>query len=91
MQYDYPKSTETMSSKKTTALKSEEADSYSTASFESEDNELSYSSSFSSEDGSASSSIQDSVGTSTPKGKRKTIQVCCQTLQYWCTCDDTTS
>ena len=34
----------------------------------------------------ASSAENSRPGTS--EGKLKTIQVCCQTLEYWCTCDD---
>ena len=34
----------------------------------------------------ASSAGNSRPGTS--EGKLKTIQVCCQTLEYWCTCDD---
>ena len=39
----------------------------------------------------ASDTTSASVGNSRPvssEGKLKTIQVCCQTLEYWCTCDD---
>lgn len=56
--------------------------SYSSASFESVD-----------EDSETDSSIVDeerSIGRTDScscKGVRKTIQVCCQTLEYWCTCD----
>lgn len=39
---------------------------------------------------SSGSSLMDSVSktASTAAGRHKTIQVCCQTLQYWCTCQD---
>ena len=33
------------------------------------------------------SSVEESR-TESPRGKLKTIHVCCQTLEYWCTCDD---
>ncbi len=38
---------------------------------------------------SRSMSPRPSGQTNTSTGKHKTIQVCCQTLEYWCTCDDT--
>ena len=46
----------------------------STASFESDESSL--------ESSSCAASEQP------PKGVHRTIQVCCQTLEYWCTCDD---
>lgn len=60
------------------------------------DDEDSYSSFFESEPDmesfgeSSESSLMDSVSkTASPAaGRHKTIQVCCQTLQYWCTCQD---
>lgn len=54
--------------------------SYSSASFESTDGE-SEADSFIADEKSASTGHTDS------KGVRRTIQVCCQTLEYWCTCD----
>ena len=63
----------------------EEEDSYS-LSFESEAESNTTSSHVSESSG---SSVMDSVSrtVSPSKGTRKTIHVCCQTLHYWCTCD----
>lgn len=88
MQYAYPKARVKHKVKnpenKTTSSRSEGVEaSYSSASFESTDGESD-----------ADSFIADKEITSTPgrmghssKGVRRTIQVCCQTLEYWCTCD----
>ncbi len=58
-------------------------ESYSTTSFESAGTR---SSSGSQGDSSVGESISQSA--SPEKGRHKTIQVCCQTLEYWCTCKD---
>lgn len=68
-------------------------DSYSMSSFESEpesDAELKPEMYSNSSSESTGSSILESVSRagSPSKGKHKTIQVCCQTLQYWCTCEE---
>lgn len=101
MQYSYPtfpskeshgknKATKTIAdSSKNTSSRcssscSNEMDSYSTASFESEPSD-----DISTGSDSDSSELMESVSRSSPSktGRQKTIQVCCQTLQYWCTCD----
>lgn len=56
--------------------------SYSSASFESTDVGSETDSSIVDED-----SVCSGTGDQSSKGVRKTIQVCCQTLEYWCTCD----
>ena len=65
---------------------SNDMDSYSTASFESDPSDVASSDGESDTD---SSEPVESVSRSSPSktGRQKTIQVCCQTLQYWCTCD----
>ncbi len=85
MQYAYPKAkSKSKAVKERTSSRSESVEaSYSSASFESTDGESE-----------AGSFIDDEEIASTPrvmghssKGVRRTIQVCCQTLEYWCTCD----
>ena len=81
MKHAYPKSKVTEAKSKTATQRTKSLDaSYSTASFESTD-----------ADSETDSSIVDeghSVSSRTScKGVRKTIQVCCQTLEYWCTCE----
>ena len=96
MQYSYPadprkgrrrhRHTSTASSTASSAISSgkncssDMADSYSTASFESE------ASSSSGESDTDSSVLMGGISRS-KTGRQKTIQVCCQTLQYWCVCD----
>ena len=89
MRYAYPKANvnnvkpskakKPMGERTSSRLESLEA-SYSSASFESTDGESE-----------GDSFIDDENSASTPagssKGVRRTIQVCCQTLEYWCTCD----
>jgi len=77
IKYDYLKTSE-IKPKKTGSYRSGSADSLYTASSAS-----SYSL--------ASDTVSSLIGNSRPvssEGKLKTIQVCCQTLEYWCTCDD---
>ena len=91
MKYAYPKAkTSDVKSKvkksmnERTSSRSESVEaSYTSASFESTDGESE-----------TDSFIDDEKSTSSPggmghssKGVRRTIQVCCQTLEYWCTCD----
>ena len=89
MKYGYPKDPaaakkSTKKSKKTLS-KSPSVESYTSASFESSDPGSSHGDS---DDKSSvySEFASDEVITALT-GKRKTIQVCCQTLEYWCTCD----
>lgn len=56
--------------------------SYSSASFDSTDVESETDSSIVDKD-----DVSSGTGDQRSKGVRKTIQVCCQTLEYWCTCD----
>ena len=87
MKHSYPKDKLTDAKVKkvdhrTTKSKSLEA-SYSSPSFESTDVGSESESSIVDRDSVSSSR----TGDQSSKGKRKTIQVCCQTLEYWCTCD----
>ena len=88
MQYAYPKAKvgdvkpkvkKPVNERTSSRSESVEA-SYSSASFESTDGESE-----------ADSFIADEESANTPgfssRGVRRTIQVCCQTLEYWCTCD----
>ena len=94
MQYTYPKAkgSDTLKPKNKnivnersrTSSRSESVDtSYSSASFESTDGD-SEGDSFIADEESASTGRMGHAGC---KGVRRTIQVCCQTLEYWCTCD----
>ena len=97
MQYSYPKSKETTEAKPSKTNKGSKdvtipsgsrasMESYSMSSFESaEASDLSEQSSLYSEQYSSDSEDVDSPAKGEPR--LKTIQVCCQTLQYWCTCD----
>ena len=67
--------------RRTTRSTSLEA-SYSSASFESTDVGSETDSSIVDED-----SVSSGTGDQSSKGVKKTILVCCQTLEYWCTCD----
>lgn len=88
MKYDYPKDpsadlTNGPSTKPTKRYSRQTSiDSYKSASFESCDSETSDSQSSFEEDESPR------IVSVTTTGTRKTVQVCCQTLHYWCTCDD---
>ena len=97
MQYNYPQSKEN----KTLKLPScrdempkpanggqtpNSMDSYSNDSFESDEFEEDIGRSG---DSTESSSSKSPVSTIAVTGTHKSIQVCCQTLQYWCTCKDT--
>lgn len=88
IQYSYPKSKETSQTRHKTKAETKDTsdsgasvESYSMSSFESEVEADS--------EGSNTSLVMESVSrTASPsKGTRKTVQVCCQTLQYWCTCE----
>ena len=70
-------------SAKTQSRTSSSIDSYRSASFESSDSENDTQSSVEEE----KTESLEKVNISTT-GRRKTIHVCCQTLEYWCTCDD---
>ena len=87
VKYTYPehKMTDKKLKQKGTGLDA----SYSTASFASSDSDTSGSESDSFiEDKDRGSIVSGEVdGSARSKGVRKTVQVCCQTLEYWCTCD----
>lgn len=88
MRYDYPRDP-SLAAKKSTEKSSRASsrlssvDSYQSASFESSDSE-----------NDSQSSVEEDKNESLGKvnmettGRRKTIQVCCQTLEYWCICDN---
>lgn len=65
-------------------------DSYSNASFESEEfeEEVEGKSGSSTKSSSESADSEQEIALPTVTGRHRTIQVCCQTLQYWCTCKD---
>ena len=86
MQYAYPKSkvgnVKPKAMKERTSSRSESVEaSYSSVSFESTYGESEADSFIADED-----TAVGGMGHSS-KGVRRTIQVCCQTLEYWCTCD----
>ena len=87
MKYAYPMkakvgSVKPKATKERTNSRSESVEaSYSSASFESTDGE-SEADSFIADEDTAPGGMEHSS-----KGVRRTIQVCCQTLEYWCTCD----
>ena len=92
MQYTYPKAkgSDTLKPKNKNIVndrassRSESVDaSYSSASFESMDDD-SEGDSFIADEESPSTGGMGHAGC---KGVRRTIQVYCQTLEYWCTCD----
>ena len=89
IKYDYPKNNDINLKKSTGEIKSLDStgsivDSYSNASFE-----LSSPESKDISSNSSVSSIQESVNrSSSPKGRLKTIQVCCKSIEYWCTCEE---
>lgn len=102
MQYTYPTSPSKdsvkskgskASSKNCSKSSSIDMDTYSTASFESE---AAGSVTSSSGSESNSSDLVESVNSASfnksenlnKTGRRRTIQVCCQSLEYWCVCDD---
>lgn len=98
MQYSYPQSKENKLSERAgsrgqvsrsaSELQSPNTmDSYSNASFESSEFEEDIGRK--SESSTESSSSRSPVSTIALTGTHKTIQVCCQTLPYWCTCKDT--
>lgn len=83
--HDYPKDPATLTHNKTKQLLSSRPNSASTKSYESESFECATSSSehsFVDTENEGSLELAPVIVT----GKRKTIQVCCQTLEYWCTC-----
>ena len=88
MRYDYPKDPSAVAKKlakkpSRASSRLSSTDSYQSASFESSDSETDTQSSVEEE----KTESLDKVNIITT-GTRKTIQVCCQTLEYWCTCDD---
>lgn len=88
VKYTYPKTKADRKAKPHTKASAED-DSYS-LSFESEatDSEVSSQCSDSELEGSVSPVMESVSRAGSPsKGVRKSIQVCCQTLHYWCTCD----
>ena len=91
MQYEYPKAKVKPKNKKpvneTTGSRSENVEaSYSSASFESTGTE-SEADSFIADEESACSNGMGCSAAAGGRGVRRTIQVCCQTLEYWCMCD----
>lgn len=90
MQYDYPK--DPMVAKKLTNCPASHLSESPTAtasvkSYECESFESDASSNAHSLNGSIVGSETEVLTDIAVTGKRRTIQVCCQTLQYWCTCE----
>ena len=82
VKYDYPKDPKAKGNTSKTSSASESG---------SVQLNTTYSVSFDSDDSADESdllSTEDEDRYASPKGKRRTIQVCCQVLEYWCTCED---
>ncbi len=84
--HDYPKDPAAVKKKKTSKPNSTVSESPSVKSYESESFESALSSSENSFTDNESEHSVDVAPLCSITGKKQTIQVCCQTLEYWCTC-----